>query len=203
MYFTVSSFLFCRYSTFVNWELWWPNFPILVYFKETQTKPEGQVHFFPVIFVSWQWLEIGYELMGHNCCGCPPKFRYLQFSFLLWIFLFNEICLQTCLDSCLSFWEQCLYLLFLNLLLLYLHCSLGILHFLCLISKADICSLIFWQNGKQLYDVMVERAGPSKTSGPKQSWRKEIFPEIFICCWKVSLYWLYCYFPSVLSISAS
>ncbi|WOL02167.1 hypothetical protein Cni_G10886 [Canna indica] len=61
-----------RYSTFVNWELWWPQFPILVYFKETQTKPEGQVHFFPVIF-----------------------------------------------------------------------------------------------NGKQLYDVMVERAGPSKTSGPK------------------------------------
>ncbi|KAJ4957765.1 hypothetical protein NE237_024876 [Protea cynaroides] len=63
-----------KYSTFVNWELWWPNFPILVYFKETQTKPEGQVHFFPVIF-----------------------------------------------------------------------------------------------NGKQLYDVMVERAGPSKTSGPKES----------------------------------
>ncbi|XVF48096.1 hypothetical protein PTKIN_Ptkin03bG0164000 [Pterospermum kingtungense] len=61
-----------KYSTFVNWELWWPNFPILVYFKETQTRPEGQVHFFPVIF-----------------------------------------------------------------------------------------------NGKQLYDVMVERAGPSKTSGPK------------------------------------
>ncbi|RVX11202.1 hypothetical protein CK203_013228 [Vitis vinifera] len=41
-----------KYSTFVNWELWWPNFPILVYFKETQTRPEGQVHFFPVIFVS-------------------------------------------------------------------------------------------------------------------------------------------------------
>ncbi|XP_074562184.1 uncharacterized protein LOC141818628, partial [Curcuma longa] len=61
-----------RYSTFVNWEFWWPQFPILVYFKETQTKPEGQIHFFPVIF-----------------------------------------------------------------------------------------------NGKQLYDVMVERAGPSKTSGPK------------------------------------
>ncbi|XP_064942976.1 uncharacterized protein LOC104000810 isoform X3 [Musa acuminata AAA Group] len=61
-----------RYSTFVNWEFWWPQFPILIYFKETQTKPEGQIHFFPVIF-----------------------------------------------------------------------------------------------NGKQLYDVMVERAGPSKTSGPK------------------------------------
>ena len=37
------------YSSFVNWELWWPDFPILVYFKETQTKPEGQIHFFPVI----------------------------------------------------------------------------------------------------------------------------------------------------------
>ncbi|KAL2587908.1 hypothetical protein AAZV13_13G139400 [Glycine max] len=63
-----------KYSTFVNWEFWWPNFPILVYFKESQTKPEGQIHFFPIIF-----------------------------------------------------------------------------------------------NGKQLYDVMVERAGPSKTSGPKES----------------------------------
>lgn len=62
-----------KFSSFVNWELWWPNFPVLVYFKETQTKPEGQIHFFPVIF-----------------------------------------------------------------------------------------------NGKQLYDVMVERAGPSKTSGPKE-----------------------------------
>ncbi|XP_061345256.1 uncharacterized protein LOC133291090 isoform X2 [Gastrolobium bilobum] len=63
-----------KYSTFVNWEFWWPNFPILVYFKETQTKPEGQIHFFPIIF-----------------------------------------------------------------------------------------------NGKQLYDTMAERAGPSKTSGPKES----------------------------------
>ncbi|KAE9601819.1 hypothetical protein Lalb_Chr13g0301871 [Lupinus albus] len=63
-----------KYSTFVNWEFWWPNFPILVYFKETQTKPEGQIHFFPIIY-----------------------------------------------------------------------------------------------NGKQLYDTMVERAGPSKTSGPKES----------------------------------
>ncbi|KAL2929555.1 E3 ubiquitin-protein ligase TRIM17, partial [Bienertia sinuspersici] len=39
----------CKYSTFVNPEFWWPNFPILVYFKETQTKPEGQIHFFPII----------------------------------------------------------------------------------------------------------------------------------------------------------
>ena len=31
------------FDSFVNWEFWWPDFPVLVYFKETQTKPEGQV----------------------------------------------------------------------------------------------------------------------------------------------------------------
>eukprot|EP00899_Mesostigma_viride_P006940 jgi/Mesvir1/16247/Mv08498-RA.1 len=40
-----------KYSTFTNWEFWWPAFPVLVYFKETQTKPEGQIHFFPIIMV--------------------------------------------------------------------------------------------------------------------------------------------------------
>jgi len=39
------------YSTFTNWEIFpSPALPILVYFKETQTKAEGQIHFFPVIF---------------------------------------------------------------------------------------------------------------------------------------------------------
>ena len=38
------------FDKFVNWEFWWPGFPVLVYFKETQTKPEGQIHFFPIIF---------------------------------------------------------------------------------------------------------------------------------------------------------
>jgi hypothetical protein len=39
------------YASFTNWEIFpSPALPILVYFKETQTKPEGQIHFFPVIF---------------------------------------------------------------------------------------------------------------------------------------------------------
>jgi hypothetical protein len=39
------------YASFVNWEFFpSPSFPVLVYFKETQTKPEGQIHFFPVLF---------------------------------------------------------------------------------------------------------------------------------------------------------
>ncbi|CAM9202583.1 unnamed protein product [Phaeothamnion confervicola] len=39
-----------RYDTWVNWEFY-PTIgiPILCYFKETQTSPEGQIHFFPMI----------------------------------------------------------------------------------------------------------------------------------------------------------
>ncbi|KAK9905698.1 hypothetical protein WJX75_004763 [Coccomyxa subellipsoidea] len=52
-----------KYDTFTNWEFWWPGFPVLVYFKETQTKPEGQIHFFPIIFNSKQL----YSLMVERC----------------------------------------------------------------------------------------------------------------------------------------
>ncbi|KAI4377341.1 hypothetical protein MLD38_014986 [Melastoma candidum] len=60
-----------KYSTFVNWELWWPNFPILVYFKETQTKPEGQVHFFPVIFDGKQLYDVMVERAGTSKTSGP------------------------------------------------------------------------------------------------------------------------------------
>ncbi|KAK9818633.1 hypothetical protein WJX74_006081 [Apatococcus lobatus] len=36
-----------EFDSFTNWEFWWPSFPVLVYFKENQTQPEGQIHFFP------------------------------------------------------------------------------------------------------------------------------------------------------------
>ncbi|XP_019159822.1 PREDICTED: uncharacterized protein LOC109156417 isoform X1 [Ipomoea nil] len=60
-----------KYSTFVNWELWWPNFPVLVYFKETQTKPEGQVHFFPVIFNGKQLYDVMVERCGSSKTSSP------------------------------------------------------------------------------------------------------------------------------------
>ncbi|CAL1414580.1 unnamed protein product [Linum trigynum] len=60
-----------KYSTFVNWELWWPNFPILVYFKETQTKPEGQIHFFPVIFNGKQLYDVMVERAGPSKTSAP------------------------------------------------------------------------------------------------------------------------------------
>lgn len=52
-----------KYSTFTNWEYWWKGFPVLVYFKETQTKPEGQIHFFPIIFNGKQL----YDVMAERC----------------------------------------------------------------------------------------------------------------------------------------
>lgn len=60
-----------KYSTFVNWEMWWPSFPVLVYFKETQTKPEGQVHFFPVIFNGKQLYDVMVERGGRSQNSAP------------------------------------------------------------------------------------------------------------------------------------
>lgn len=60
-----------KYSTFVNWEFWWPNFPILVYFKETQTKPEGQVHFFPVIANGKQLYDVMVGRAGSSKTSGP------------------------------------------------------------------------------------------------------------------------------------
>ena len=51
------------YASFVNWEFWWPGFPVLVYFKETQTKPEGQVGGTCwVVLGAVRWLVAGFEL---------------------------------------------------------------------------------------------------------------------------------------------
>ncbi|CAN4122968.1 unnamed protein product [Withania somnifera] len=60
-----------KYSSFLNWELWWPTFPILVYFKEKQTKPEGQVHFFPVIFNEKQLYDVMVERCGPSKTSGP------------------------------------------------------------------------------------------------------------------------------------
>ncbi|KAL2931381.1 Ribose-phosphate pyrophosphokinase [Bienertia sinuspersici] len=60
-----------KYSTFVNWEFWWPNFPILVYFKETQTKLEGQIHFFPIIFNGKQLYDVMVERAGSSETSSP------------------------------------------------------------------------------------------------------------------------------------
>ncbi|KAK9823762.1 hypothetical protein WJX72_005292 [[Myrmecia] bisecta] len=52
------------FDTFVNWEYWWPGFPVLVYFKETQTKPQGQIHFFPIIMNGKQLYDVMVERCG-------------------------------------------------------------------------------------------------------------------------------------------
>ena len=53
------------YNTFTSW-LFIPlkEFPILFYFKENQTKPEGQVHFFPIIVKANELNDILMEKVG-------------------------------------------------------------------------------------------------------------------------------------------
>lgn len=59
------------YDSFVNWEFWFPNFPVLVYFKETQTKPEGQIHFFPIIFDGKELYDVMVERCGPSKTSGP------------------------------------------------------------------------------------------------------------------------------------
>ena len=62
-----------KYDTFVNWEFWWPGFPCLVYFKETQTKPEGQIHFFPIIMDGQQLYDVMVERCGNSQNSLPDN----------------------------------------------------------------------------------------------------------------------------------
>ncbi|KAL3139440.1 hypothetical protein ABBQ38_003770 [Trebouxia sp. C0009 RCD-2024] len=60
-----------EYDSFTNWEFWWTKFPVLVYFKETQTKPEGQIHFFPVLFKGNQLYDVMAERCGSSQNSAP------------------------------------------------------------------------------------------------------------------------------------
>ncbi|GLC50312.1 hypothetical protein PLESTB_000365300 [Pleodorina starrii] len=62
-----------EYSSFINWEMWWPGFPVLVYFKENKTKPEGQVHFFPIIFNGKQLYDVMVERCGPSKNSGPKN----------------------------------------------------------------------------------------------------------------------------------
>ncbi|GFR47179.1 hypothetical protein Agub_g8872 [Astrephomene gubernaculifera] len=62
-----------EYSSFINWEFFWPGFPVLVYFKENKTRPEGQVHFFPIIFNGKQLYDVMVERCGPSKNSGPKK----------------------------------------------------------------------------------------------------------------------------------
>lgn len=54
-----------KYSSFRDWYfIPSKDFPILMYFFETQTKPEGQIHFFPVITNGKQLYDTMMERIG-------------------------------------------------------------------------------------------------------------------------------------------
>lgn len=62
-----------KYDAFTNWEFWWKKFPVLVYFKETQTKSEGQIHFFPVLFKGDQLYDVMAERCGSSQNSAPEE----------------------------------------------------------------------------------------------------------------------------------
>lgn len=54
-----------------NWEFWWPGFPVLVYFKETQTRPEGARGLrCPTALPPESPPARCSPLMGCVCCAC-------------------------------------------------------------------------------------------------------------------------------------
>jgi Protein of unknown function (DUF3119) len=63
-----------KYSTFTDW-FFIPSkdFPILMYFKENQTSPEGQVHLFPVIMDGKMLYETLMEKVGSVSSSSPSK----------------------------------------------------------------------------------------------------------------------------------
>jgi hypothetical protein len=56
-------------ESITNWEFWWPGFPVLVYYKENQTRPEGQPHFFPIIMVLLNMPKAAVPLDFSVCCS--------------------------------------------------------------------------------------------------------------------------------------
>lgn len=68
------------YSSIVNWEFWWPGFPVLAYFKETQAKETGQRHFFPVIMDGKALYEQMLKNFGKSETAKPPVEEWQQRS---------------------------------------------------------------------------------------------------------------------------
>ena len=68
------------YSSIVNWEFWWPGFPVLAYFKETQVKETGQRHFFPVIMDGKTLYQQMLLNFGKSQTSKPPVEEWQQLS---------------------------------------------------------------------------------------------------------------------------
>ena len=58
------------FSSVVNWEFWWPGFPVLAYFKEAQSKETGQRHFIPIIMDGKQLYA---QMLQHFGESSTPK----------------------------------------------------------------------------------------------------------------------------------
>mmetsp|Transcript_168251 Transcript_168251/g.298106 ORF Transcript_168251/g.298106 Transcript_168251/m.298106 type:complete len:170 (-) Transcript_168251:111-620(-) len=65
-----------KYDTIEEWAMYpSPESPILVYFREKQTKPEGQPHLFPVLFEPDELKQLMVERVGTDkLVTSPPNF---------------------------------------------------------------------------------------------------------------------------------
>jgi hypothetical protein len=63
-----------HYDRIEYWKLWWPRFPVLFYFRETESYDgRGSIHFLPVVFDTQQWLRGFSERTQRKETG---RFRY-------------------------------------------------------------------------------------------------------------------------------
>ncbi|CAI5937704.1 unnamed protein product [Closterium sp. NIES-64] len=146
------TFVNWEYDTFVNWEFWWASFPVLVYFKETQTRPEGQVHFFPIIANGKQRYDVMVERCGAYENTCPDGNGMQRYDNGKQLY---DVMVERCGPS----WHIM---------------TTRVPSFPPSPSHPLPSSPShppqngkqLYDNGKQLYDAMVERCGPSKGSGP-------------------------------------
>jgi len=63
-----------HYDRIEYWKLWWPRFPVLFYFRESESYDgRGSIHFLPVVFDAQQWLQGFSERTQRKDSG---RFRY-------------------------------------------------------------------------------------------------------------------------------
>ena len=63
------------YGSIIEWRFWWPGFPLLAYFKETQTKETGQRHFIPMLMDGRSMYEQMQKNFGRSSQRLPDVRR--------------------------------------------------------------------------------------------------------------------------------
>lgn len=60
------------YRSIIDWDFWWPGFPVIAYFKEIGTKGTAQRHFFPILSDGKELYNQMMLNMGPSSSKKPP-----------------------------------------------------------------------------------------------------------------------------------